>query len=76
MEDMEEQLFKNSFYFLLESEYLKKDTIERRIKELPRDELEDMAQRAITLALREREARVALQCRINEKFNDTLEMAF
>lgn len=76
MEDMEEQLFKNSFYFLLESEYLQKDTIERRIKELPRNELEDMAQRAISLALREREARVALQCRINEKFNDTLEMAF
>ena len=76
MEDMEEQLFKNSFYFLLESEYLKKDTIERRIKELPRDELEDMAQRAISLALREREARVALQGRINEKFNDTIEMAF
>jgi len=76
MEDMEEQLFKNSFYFLLESEYLKKDAIERRIKELPRNELEDMAQRAISLALREREARVALQGRINEKFNDTIEMAF
>ncbi|HML04393.1 MAG TPA: hypothetical protein VK426_01335 [Methanobacterium sp.] len=73
---MEEQLFKNSFYFLLESEYLKKDAIERRIKELPRNELEDMAQRAISLALREREARVALQGRINEKFNDTIEMAF
>jgi len=76
MEDMETQLFKNSFYFLLESEYLKKDAIERRIKELPRNELEDMAQRAISLALREREARVALQGRINEKFNDTIEMAF
>ena len=76
MEDMEEQLFKNSFYFLLESEYLKKDTLEQRIKELPRNELEDMAQRAISLALREREARVALQGRINEKFNDTIEMAF
>jgi len=76
MEDMEEQLFKNSFYFLLESEYLKKDTLEQRIKELPRNELEDMAQRAISLALRERDARVALQGRINEKFNDTLEMAF
>ena len=76
MEDMETELFKNSFYFLLESEYLKKDTLEQRIKELPRNELEDMAQRAISLALREREARVALQGRINEKFNDTIEMAF
>jgi hypothetical protein len=76
MGNMDEELFKNSFYFLLESEYLKKDTLERRIKELPRNELEDMAQRAISLPLHERKARVALQCRINEKFNDTLEMAF
>ncbi len=76
MRDKKEELFQNSFYFLLESEYMKKDTLERRIKELPREELEDMAQRAISLALRERDARQALQCKINEKFNDTLEMAF
>jgi hypothetical protein len=76
MDNMNEELFKNSFYFLLESEYMPKDAIERRIKELPRNELEDMAQRAISLALREREARQALQCKINEKFHDTLEMAF
>jgi len=48
----------------------------RRIKELPREELEDMAQRAISLALRERDARLALQCKINEKFHDTLNIAF
>ena len=76
MEDIEEELFKNSFYLLLESEYMQKDTLQRRIKELPREELEDMAQRAISLALREREARQDLQCKINEKFNETLEMAF
>jgi hypothetical protein len=76
MGDVNEELFKNSFYFLLESEYMQKDTLVRRIKELPREELEDMAQRAISLALREREARQALQCKINEKFQDTLEMAF
>lgn len=76
MRDKKEELFQNSFYFLLESEYMKKDTLERRIKELPREELEDMAQRAISLALRERDARQSLQCKINEKFNDTLEMAF
>ena len=76
MEHIKEELFKNSFYFLLESEYMPKDILVRRIKELPRDELEDMAQRAISLALREREARQALQCKINEKFHDTLEMAF
>jgi hypothetical protein len=76
MRKKNEELFQNSFYFLLESEYMKKDTLERRIKELPREELEDMAQRAISLALRERDARQALQCKINEKFNDTLEMAF
>jgi hypothetical protein len=76
MKDKKEELFQNSFYFLLESEYMKKDTLERRIKELPREELEDMAQRAISLALRERDARQTLQCKINEKFNDTLEMAF
>lgn len=76
MRDKKEELFQNSFYFLLESEYMKKDTLESRIKELPREELEDMAQRAISLAFRERDARQALQCKINEKFNDTLEMAF
>lgn len=76
MRDKKEELFQNSFYFLLESEYMKKDTLERRIKELPREELEDMAQRAISLALRERDARQSLQCKINAKFNDTLEMAF
>ena len=76
MEDIKEELFKNSFYFLLESEHMPKESLKSRIKELPREELEDMAQRAIILALREREARQALQCRINEKFNETLEMAF
>ncbi len=76
MEQKNEELFKNSFYFLLESEYMQKETLVRRIKELPREELEDMAQRAISLALREREARQALQGKINEKFHDTLEMAF
>jgi hypothetical protein len=76
MEDIKEELFKNSFYILLESEDMPKDALKRRIKELPREELEDMAQRAISLALREREARQTLQCKINEKFHDTLEMAF
>ena len=76
MEDIKEEIFKNSFYFLLESESMPKEALKRRIKELPREELEDMAQRAISLALREREARQTLQCKINEKFHDTLEMAF
>lgn len=76
MKHMDEELFKNSFYFLLESEEMPKETLVKRIKQLPRDELEDMAQRAISLALREREARHALQCKINKRFNDTLEMAF
>lgn len=76
MEHINEELFKNSFYFLLESEDMPKDTLVRRIKELPRDELEDMAQRAISLALREREARQVLQTRINNKFHDTLGMNF
>lgn len=76
MEDIKEELFKNSFYFLLESEYMPKEALKRQIKELPREELEDVAQRAISLALREREVRQALQCKINEKFHDTLEMAF
>jgi hypothetical protein len=76
MGNIDEKLFKNSFYFLLETEYIQKDTLIRRIKELPREELEDMAQRAISLALREREARQALQCKINERFHDTLKMAF
>ncbi len=76
MEDIKEELFKNSFYFLLESEDMPKESLKSRIKELPREELEDMAQRAISLALREREARQALQCKLNEKFNETLEMAF
>lgn len=76
MEDIQEELFKNSFYFLMESEDIPKEMLKRRIKELPREELEDMAQRAISLALREREARQALQGKINEKFNDTLEMSF
>ena len=76
MEDIKEELFKNSFYFLLESEDMPKEALKRRIKELPREELEDMAQRAISLALREREARQALQGKINEKFHETLEMAF
>jgi hypothetical protein len=61
---------------LLESEELPRETLIERIKELPRDELEDMAHRAISLALREREARHALQYKINQRFNDTLEMAF
>lgn len=76
MEHMNEELFKNSFYFLLESEDMPQETLVERIKELPREELEDMAQRAISLALREREARQALQCRINQKFHDTIGMAF
>jgi hypothetical protein len=76
MEDVKEELFKNSFFFLLESEDIPKEALKSRIKELPREELEDMAQRAISLALREREARQSLQCKINEKFHDTLEMAF
>jgi hypothetical protein len=76
MNHTNEELFKNSFYFLLESEELPRETLIERIKELPRDELEDMAHRAISLALREREARHALQCKINQRFNDTLEMAF
>lgn len=57
MKHMDEELFKNSFYFLMESEEMPKEALIERIKELPRDELEDMAQRAISLALREREAR-------------------
>ncbi len=76
MKHIDEELFKNSFYFLLESEELPRETLIERIKELPRDELEDMAHRAISLALREREARHALQCKINQRFHDTLEMAF
>jgi len=75
MKQVDEELFKNSFYFLLESEEMPRETLMERIKELPRDELEDMAHRAINLALREREARHALQCKINQRFNDTL-MAF
>jgi len=75
MENIDEKLFKNSFY-LLESKYMQKDTLVRHIKELQREELEDMAQRAISLALRERNARQALQCKINEKFHDTLKIAF
>ncbi|MGZ7108773.1 MAG: hypothetical protein ACXVHW_07380 [Methanobacterium sp.] len=76
MEDIKEELFKNSFYLLLESEDMPKEALKRRIEELPREELEDMAQRAISLAMREREARQPLQGKINEKFHDTLEMAF
>lgn len=76
MKHIDEELFKNSFYFLLESEDMPKETLVKRIKELPRDELEDMAHRAISLALREREARHALQCKINQRFHDTLETAF
>ncbi len=72
MKHADEELFKNSFYFLMESEEMPRETLMERIKELPRDELEDMAQRAISLALREREARHALQCKINQRFNDTL----
>jgi hypothetical protein len=76
MEHMNEELFKNSFYFLLESEYMPRETLVERIKELPREELEDMAQRAISLALREREARQSLQSRINQRFHDTIDKAF
>lgn len=76
MEHLNEELFKKSFYLLLESEYMPKEDIQQRIRQLSRDELEDIVQRAISLALREREARQALQCKINQKFRDTLEMAF
>lgn len=76
MDNIQEELFKNSFYFIMESEEIPKDKLKRRIKEMPREELEDMAQRAISLALREREARQILQCKINQNFNDTLEKAF
>ena len=76
MEHMNEELFKNSFYFLMESESMPIETLAERIKELSRDELEDMAQRAISLALREREARHALQTRIDKQFHETLYMAF
>lgn len=76
MKHMNEELFKNSFYFLLESEEMPKETLKERIRELPRDELEDMAQRAISLALREREARCALQYKINQRFHDTIGMTF
>lgn len=76
MEHMNEELFKNSFYFLLESESMPIETLAKRIKELSRDELEDMAQRAISLALRERQARHALQTKIDHKFHDTLYMNF
>jgi len=75
MEGIKEELFKNSFYFLLESEYTPKETLAKRIKELTRDELEDMAQRAISLAHREKEARQALQTRIDKQFHETLYMA-
>jgi len=76
MEHMNEELFKNSFYFLMESESMPRETLAKRIKELSRDELEDMAQRAISLALRERETRHALQTRIDKQFHETLYMAF